>query len=52
LRNIAVGIGNAAQSEHSAAMIAALKTRLDDPSGLVREHVRWALEQHGTFVSN
>jgi epoxyqueuosine reductase len=49
LRNIAVGLGNAAHSEHSAAMIAALKTRLDDPSALVREHVRWALEQHGAL---
>jgi epoxyqueuosine reductase len=47
LRYIAVGMGNAAHSEHSAAMISALTTRLDDPSGLVREHVRWGLEQHG-----
>jgi epoxyqueuosine reductase len=45
LRNIAVALGNAARSEHGAAMIAALNERLDDPSDLVREHVRWALEQ-------
>lgn len=47
LRNIAVGLGNAAHSVHSVAVIAALTARLDDPSGLVREHVRWALDQHG-----
>jgi epoxyqueuosine reductase len=45
LRNIAVALGNAARSERGAAMIAALNERLDDPSDLVREHVRWALEQ-------
>ena len=44
LRNIAVALGNATTSP---AIIAALKARLDDTSELVREHVQWALEQHG-----
>ena len=43
LRNIAVGLGNA---ETSPAIIAALESRLDDTSELVREHVQWALHQH------
>jgi epoxyqueuosine reductase len=47
LRNLAVGLGNA--RDHSAA-IGALRTRVDDPSELVREHVRWALAQHGVVV--
>jgi epoxyqueuosine reductase len=40
LRNLAVGLGNAAPSE---AIIEALERRADDPSPLVREHVAWAL---------
>ena len=44
LRNIAVGLGNAPTS---AAVIAALRARADDPSPLVREHVGWALACHG-----
>ena len=43
LRNLAVGLGNAPSTPE---VIAALKTRLDDPSELVREHVRWALARH------
>jgi epoxyqueuosine reductase len=43
-RNIAVALGNAPTA---AAIIAALRARRDDPSDLVREHVRWALERHG-----
>jgi epoxyqueuosine reductase len=43
LRNIAVALGNAPPTE---AVIAALGSRVDDPSALVREHVGWALEQH------
>ena len=43
LRNLAVGLGNAPTSP---AIIAALKSRADHPSALVREHVAWALEQH------
>lgn len=43
LRNIAVALGNAPAS---AEALAALHTRIDDPSPLVREHVQWALAQH------
>ena len=39
-RNIAVGLGNAPAS---AAVMAALGRRANDPSPLVREHVAWAL---------
>jgi epoxyqueuosine reductase len=40
LRNLAVGLGNAPYSAHA---VAALETRRDDASPLVREHVTWAL---------
>jgi epoxyqueuosine reductase len=40
LRNIAVALGNAPRT---AAVLAALRSRLEDPSALVREHVHWAL---------
>jgi epoxyqueuosine reductase len=43
LRNIAVALGNAPTSEQS---VEALKTRLEHPSELVREHTQWALMQH------
>jgi epoxyqueuosine reductase len=43
LRNIAVSLGNATTSP---AIVSALNARCDDPSDIVREHVRWALEQH------
>jgi epoxyqueuosine reductase len=43
LRNIAVALGNAAPS---AIARTALEARAEDPSPLVRQHVRWALEQH------
>jgi len=39
-RNLAVGLGNA---PCSAAALAALQRRADDPSPLVREHVAWAI---------
>ncbi|MBI5917769.1 MAG: tRNA epoxyqueuosine(34) reductase QueG [Nitrosomonadales bacterium] len=42
LRNIAVALGNAPVD---AELIESLKTRANDSSGLVREHVLWALEQ-------
>ncbi len=47
LRNIAVALGNAkrAQPEAQAEIDRALATRLEHPSALVREHVRWALAQ-------
>ncbi len=43
LRNLAVGLGNAPTSE---AVVVALRARADDPSPLVREHVKWALGCH------
>jgi epoxyqueuosine reductase len=43
LRNIAVALGNAPTSD---VVIAALQTRQDHSSALVREHVRWALGRH------
>ena len=42
LRNIAVALGNAPPTR---AIQIALEARLDHPSELVREHVRWALAQ-------
>ncbi len=44
LRNLAVGLGNAPSS---IAVIEALELRREHPSELVREHVNWALSQHG-----
>ena len=44
LRNLAVGLGNAPASEEG---VEALRSRLDHPSALVREHVTWALSRHG-----
>ncbi|HET7763502.1 MAG TPA: tRNA epoxyqueuosine(34) reductase QueG [Burkholderiales bacterium] len=42
LRNLAVGLGNAPRS---ARAMAALRSRAQDGSALVREHVAWALER-------
>ena len=42
LRNLAVGLGNAPTTRR---VVAALTTRRDDPSMLVREHVAWALAE-------
>lgn len=42
LRNIAVALGN---TQHTEAVIAALQSRLNHPSELVREHVEWALSR-------
>ncbi len=44
LRNIAVALGNARKTD---AVVAALETRREDSSPLVREHARWALQRHG-----
>ena len=44
LRNIAVALGNAPTSPE---VISALRRREQHSSPLVREHVRWALGQHG-----
>ena len=45
LRNVAVALGNAPTSPE---IVAALRERADHPSALVREHVQWALQRHGT----
>jgi epoxyqueuosine reductase len=53
LRNLAVGLGNAASAPEGKGapnIIAALLARLDHPSALVREHVEWALARHGGHV--
>jgi epoxyqueuosine reductase len=42
-RNLAVGLGNAPSC---AAVTGALRSRADDPSPLVREHVAWAMQRH------
>ena len=42
LRNVAVALGNAPRSPE---VMAALHARRDHPEPMVREHVRWALEQ-------
>jgi len=48
LRNIAVGLGNAAaQMPGAPHIVTALQARADHPSELVREHVAWALARHG-----
>ncbi|HXI49475.1 MAG TPA: tRNA epoxyqueuosine(34) reductase QueG [Steroidobacteraceae bacterium] len=44
LRNIAIALGNAPSSP---AVLTALTARAEHPSSVVREHVHWALEQHG-----
>jgi epoxyqueuosine reductase len=43
LRNLAVGLGNAPTSPD---VIAALRSKRNHPSPLVREHVEWALSRH------
>jgi epoxyqueuosine reductase len=47
LRNIAVALGNAPAC---GTVRAALRARLDHPSGMVREHVSWALREQGEPV--
>ena len=44
MRNIAVALGNA---DRCPEVLEALRARKDDSSPLVREHVQWALIQHG-----
>jgi epoxyqueuosine reductase len=47
LRNLAVGLGNAAEARRGDPLIvAALQARAMHPSALVREHVEWALLRH------
>jgi epoxyqueuosine reductase len=43
LRNLAVGLGNAPTSPE---VLAALRSRMNDRSDLVKEHVLWALARH------
>jgi len=43
LRNLAVALGNAPTTP---AVLAALASRRDHPSALVREHVAWAIARH------
>jgi epoxyqueuosine reductase len=53
LRNLAVGLGNAAAGDTGkgdAAIVAALRVRAAHPSALVREHVAWALARHGVLL--
>ena len=48
LRNRAVGLGNAAATAKGRPdLVAALLSRRDHPSEVVREHVEWALALHG-----
>ncbi|HVF36256.1 MAG TPA: tRNA epoxyqueuosine(34) reductase QueG [Candidatus Saccharimonadia bacterium] len=48
LRNIAVALGNAPTTRE---IVAALESRLDHPSPLVREHVAWALSRHAAAIT-
>jgi epoxyqueuosine reductase len=48
LRNIAVALGNARSTPD---VIAALRSRADDPDPMVREHVEWALARHVTTAA-
>lgn len=45
LRNIAVAMGNALRMRDDDSIRRALQSRVDHESGLVREHVQWALAQ-------
>jgi epoxyqueuosine reductase len=49
LRNLAVGLGNAASTPE---VLAALESRAGHPSALVREHVAWALARHDSARQN
>lgn len=42
LRNVAIALGN---GEKTAAVLATLRTRENDPHPLIQEHVRWALDR-------
>lgn len=48
LRNLAVGLGNAPTT---IPVVEALRQREHHESALVREHVQWALRQHGVTTS-
>jgi epoxyqueuosine reductase len=49
LRNIAVALGNAATTP---AVVAALQSRRDTGSELVKEHIEWALARHKDDATN
>ena len=49
LRNIAIALGNA---RHTPEVVAALQSRADDPSPVVREHVQWALRAQSEKRAN
>jgi len=53
LRNIAVALGNIdpGQAKNPARVMAALESRKDHSSALVREHVTWAMERQNQFKS-
>ena len=48
LRNLAVGLGNAPSTP---AVLAALASRAEHPSELVREHVAWAVARHALHLA-
>jgi epoxyqueuosine reductase len=57
LRNLAVAMGNSLASANCkeplrSELVAALKTRENDVSELVREHIVWALDCHGRFAAS
>jgi epoxyqueuosine reductase len=47
LRNVAVALGNA---ESSVEVTSALKRKHDTNSQMVNDHVKWALDQHSSFL--
>lgn len=56
LRNLAVGLGNAlaglrGDTVLAQALLAALNSRLDHPSEMLREHVQWALAQQARALA-
>ena len=48
LRNLAVAAGNALRQSDDAMLRLALQVHLSHDSGVVREHVQWALAQEET----
>lgn len=52
LRNIAVALGNTGNVPVNAIAVDALRTCVDHPSPLVREHVAWALAQQGVSADS
>jgi len=46
-RNIAIALGN---GPGSAAVVDALRERLEQTTPMVREHIEWALERHGATI--